>query len=413
MEGNLKKNTIWNTIGITLNSFNSLFFLIIINRVNGVDIAGVFSFAFSVACLLYVVGIYSGRTYQVSDIKRELNDKEYLIHKFYTCIIMMFFAFVFIVIRDYNFEKNIIIILLCLYKCLEAFSDTLYGYLQKNDKLYVVGKSLFFKSIIGIIVFLLIDLITKNIIISCIALLLNSLLFVVFFDIYKSKKYISHDNVNLKNVNKLFKLGFSVFAFSFLAVFIVNIPKYVIDYLLNDEYQTIFSIIVMPGTVVSLCGQYIMSPMLTNIVDCLDRNAYKEFNSIINKIVKILLVLALLIEIAAALLGIPILSFVYAIDLTNYKIDLILIIFGAIMYAVAGIYSTALITMRKNNMQLLIYFIDSIFGVTICYFLIYNFGIYGATYGYLFTMILHVILYIIYYVYEYRKLKNLCINTNN
>ena len=28
MENNLKKNVIWNTIGVTLNSFNSLFFLI-------------------------------------------------------------------------------------------------------------------------------------------------------------------------------------------------------------------------------------------------------------------------------------------------------------------------------------------------------------------------------------------------
>lgn len=412
MEENFKKNTIWNIIGITLNSFNSLFFLIIINRVNGVDVAGVFSFAFSAACLLYAVGIYSGRTYQVSDIKRELNDREYLVHKFYTCIIMMLLAFVFIAIRNYDFEKNIIIILLCFYKCLEAFSDTLYGYLQKNNKLYIVGKSLFFKSLIGIIVFLLVDLITKNIIISCIALLLNSLLFVAFYDAYKSKKYISQESINLKNVNKLFKLGFSVFAFSFLAVFIVNIPKYVIDYLLTDAYQTIFSIIVMPGTVVSLCGQYIMAPMLTNIVDCLDRKAYKEFNSIVNKMVKILLIFALLIEIAAVLLGIPILSFVYAIDLTDYKIDLILIIFGAIMYAVAGIYSTALITMRKNNMQLLIYSIDSIFGLIICYFLIYNFGIHGATYGYLFTMILHVILYIIYYIYEYKKLKDLRLNNN-
>ena len=29
---NLKLNAIWNTLGITVNSFNSLFFLIIINR---------------------------------------------------------------------------------------------------------------------------------------------------------------------------------------------------------------------------------------------------------------------------------------------------------------------------------------------------------------------------------------------
>ena len=34
MNGNLKKNFIWNMIGMTLNSFNSLFFMIIVTRLN-------------------------------------------------------------------------------------------------------------------------------------------------------------------------------------------------------------------------------------------------------------------------------------------------------------------------------------------------------------------------------------------
>ena len=44
MKNNLKKNVIWNTLGLTFNSFNSLFFLIIINRINGIDDGGIFSF---------------------------------------------------------------------------------------------------------------------------------------------------------------------------------------------------------------------------------------------------------------------------------------------------------------------------------------------------------------------------------
>ncbi len=406
MENNFKKNTIWNTVGITLNSFNSLFFLIIINRINSVDVAGIFSFAFSVACSLYVVGIYAGRTYQISDINGELNDREYLIHKFLTCGLMLILTVLFIIIKDYSLEKNIIILFLCFYKCLDAFSDTLYGYLQKNEELYIVGKSLFFKSLLGILLFLIIDIVTKNIILSCFVLVINSILFLLLYDARKSIKLIDDKKVNINNVMRLFRLGFSVFAFSFLAVFIVNIPKYIIDFLLSNEFQTIFSVIVMPGTVMSLCGQYIMSPLLTNVVDCFNHQRYKEFNGMITKIIKILVVLGILIEIAAYILGIPVLSFVYALNLTEYRLDLILIIFGAIMYAIAGIYSTALITMRKNNVQLLIYIISSLFGVIICYFLISNFGIHGATYGYLSIMLVHTCLYVLYYLYEYKKLIN-------
>ncbi len=64
--------------------------MIIINRVNGVEIAGIFSFAFSIACLLFIVGIYAGRTYQVSDINENLNNYEYLVHKYITCTMMFF-----------------------------------------------------------------------------------------------------------------------------------------------------------------------------------------------------------------------------------------------------------------------------------------------------------------------------------
>ena len=149
-----------------------MFFLIFINRINGVKIAGIFSFAFSIACLLYIVGIYSGRTFQVSDLKGELNDREYLVHKFITCGIMIFFTLAFLGLGNYNVEKSVIIILLCIYKALEAFSDTFYGYLQKNDELHIVGKSLFFKSLVGLILFFIVDIYTKDIILSCAVLVI-------------------------------------------------------------------------------------------------------------------------------------------------------------------------------------------------------------------------------------------------
>ena len=50
MQVNLKKDFIWNMIGSTFSSFNSLFFLIIVTRINGSNEAGIFTFAFSTAC---------------------------------------------------------------------------------------------------------------------------------------------------------------------------------------------------------------------------------------------------------------------------------------------------------------------------------------------------------------------------
>lgn len=403
MNDNLKKNAIWNTFGITLNSFNSLFFLIIINRINGVDIAGIFSFAFSVACLLYIVGIYQGRIFQVSDTKKELTNREYFVHKIISCVMMMVCAFLFIIIKNYSFEKNIVIILLCLYKCIEAFDETLFAYLQKNDELYLVGKSYFYRSFFGIVLFFLADYLTENIVVSCIVLLLNSFLFLFFYDFKNALKYLIRDEIRWSRVWMLYRIGFSVFAFSFLSVYIVNIPKYILDIFMSNSYQTVFGIIVMPGTVVSLCGQYITSPVLTHIVDAFNNKDFQKFNQLIKKMTILLLCVGVFVEIVAFFLGIPVLNIVYAINLNEYKLDLLIILFGALLYAVAGIFSTAMITMRKNNVQLIIYIIDALIGMVVCYYAIGNYGIHGATAGYVTTMSCHFVMYTVIYA---REIKN-------
>ncbi len=401
---NLRINAIWYTIGLTLNSFNSLFFLIIINRVNGVDTAGIFSFAFSIACLLYIVGIYSGRVYQVSDLSGELNDYEYLIHKIMTCSIAFLIAIIFIIIKDYSVKKNIIIILLTIYKCFESFSDVFYGFLQKNEKLYIVGKSLSYKTICGVVIFLATDYITNNILLSCSLLVLNSLFWTVFYDIRKSMKLVSISSYDFIKIIKFFKVSFSVFAFMFLSVYIVNVPKYIMDILLSNSFQTIFGIIIMPATVVSLCGQYIVAPFVTQMTNYYNREEYNGFNKLVIKLLALLLAIGIVIEICSAFFGIPVLSILYAIDLRKYWIDLMIIMIGAICYALAGIISTAMITMRANNGQFLIYSIDALVGTIIGYFLISTFGIHGATYSYVITMIIHVLMYLVYYTYYIRKL---------
>ncbi|MFQ6792512.1 MAG: lipopolysaccharide biosynthesis protein [Thomasclavelia sp.] len=406
MNNNLKKNTIWHTIGLTLNSFNSLFFLIIVNRINGVNIGGIFSFAFSLSCLLYMVGIYSGRTYQVSDVSKELNDYDYLLHKVITCFLMMIIVVFFVMLKNYSLEKNVIIIILCLYKCMEAFSETFYGYLQKNDKLYLVGKSLFFKSLIAILAFLIVDIITKNIILSSFTLVVVNILFILLYDVRKSKKYISNERITIKNILKLFKKGFPVFSFSFLSSYVASAPKYIIDMLLSNSFQNIFGIIIMPGTVMSLCGQYIMAPLLTNVVDCYNQGMYIKLKNIVFKMVKILLCLGVFVELVAYILGIPVLTLLYGINLNNYRIDLVLIIFGAIFYSLSGIFSTVLITMRKNNIQLLIYILSSIIITLLSYLLVCNYGIHGATYAYVIAMFLHALIYYLYFMFEFKKLKS-------
>ena len=79
---NFNKNFLWNIVGTTFNAFNSLFFLIIVTRINGTNDAGIFTLAYSTACILYVIGVYAGRIFQVTE-RENINNKEYIVNRSY------------------------------------------------------------------------------------------------------------------------------------------------------------------------------------------------------------------------------------------------------------------------------------------------------------------------------------------
>lgn len=78
MKQNIKKDYLWNTIGVLAQNAISPLLLIVVTRLNGVDDSGLFSFAFSLALIFWAIGIWGGRTYQVSDVKHEFTPQSYI-----------------------------------------------------------------------------------------------------------------------------------------------------------------------------------------------------------------------------------------------------------------------------------------------------------------------------------------------
>ena len=391
---NEKKNFLWNAVGLSLNTFNSLFFMIIINRINSGKEAGIFTFAFSLVGMLYFIAIFYSRAFQVSN--KKFSNKEYIIHRIINCILTLIISTLFVVICKYSFYKSMIILLITLFRVLEALADVFYGIEQVNGYLYKAGKSMFFKGIISIIVFLIIDIITKDVRLSCFGIIIINLFGILFYDIKNSKDYIEND-IKMSNLISLYKKTLPIFIFSFLNIYLVNSTKYTLDFYDSAEIQNIFGIILMPGTMLSLCCQYILNPYLNKMSDFKKNNNFLDFNKLIAKISSYVILLGILGEIVCYLIGIPLLNFVYNIDLKQYKYLLLIIIIGAICYALVNIFSSALTILERNFIQMIIYIINSIFAFIISIILISNYKIKGAAIGYSIIMLLILITYILCY----------------
>lgn len=402
-----KKNFLWNILGTSLNAFTSLFYMIIVTRVNGVDNAGIFTIAFSTACILYVIGIYAGRIYQVTEPNKEITDKDYIINRLLSIFLMILFVILFCLIKKYTILKSIIFILLTIFKSIEAFSEVIYGILQKNEKLEIVGKSLCLKSICSVLIFAITDIITQNMAISIVSIIIIWIVILFTYDIKNSKEYIDFSGkVNIQNVNKIFKSGFFTFAISFLGLYILNAPKYAIDNYLENNYQTIFGIIVMPATVIGLVAQFLIHPYLNQILDFYNKKDMKNLNKLIMKLIYMILGFGAISSLLAYFLGPEVLGLIYGIDLNSYRVGLLIIIISATLYTIGVIYSSILITIRETFSQFIIYIIVAIFALITSNICTKLNNINGAIVAYFMIMSLQ---FLSYFIYTNIKLKKISV----
>ena len=389
------KNFIWNILGTGLNAFNSLFFLIIVTRINGINDAGIFSIAYSTALILYTIGLYSGRLCQVTDIENKVKDKDYIVNRSITCILMIAISIVFVFIKNYTPYKMGIFILLCVYKATEAFADILYGIMQKNEMLYKSGQSLTIKSIGGLIIFLGIDILTKNLIWSILAIILLNVATILIFDVILVCRNLIDmaSKVNMQNVWKILKSEFFVFANSFAGIYVLNAPKYSIDNYLTEDIQAIFGYIMMPATVITLFTQFIFMPYLNKLKELYERKNMKEFNKIAFKIKMAVIAFGILATGGAFLLGPEVLSLIYDENLIAYRINLTIILASYIMYGISYVNLVLLTTTRHTFVQFLVYVFTMIVACVGSNILVKNIQLNGATISCAVTLGVQFVLY--------------------
>lgn len=390
-----KKNFIWNMLGSLTYGFTSLIFMIIVTRINGVNDAGIYTFAFAIACSLAAIGSYCGKTYQVTETDSKISDYDYIYNRITTFILMQLVGLFFCVLNGYSLNKFLIILLLVFYRGIDTLTESVHAITQKNGYLYKTGISMFIKTIILVSVFFIVDLITKSLLNSCFALCITSILFFYIIDYSTAKKYTKkHAYNNNKNI-KLLKKGFLLFIYSFLSTYIINSPKYALERFGTEELQAIFGIIVMPASFLTLISVYIVQPFLNKITSYIKDNNYTKLIKLIIKICSVILFFGVFVVCVSFFIGIPLLELVYGIELENQVFNLIIILIGSIFYSFAIIISAVIIALRHIKEQLIIFIINALTAYFITNFFVSGEMIFGASLSYMLSMLIQFILYII------------------
>ena len=401
-----KSEIIWNTLGSFVESLLSAVLLMFCTRLNGTEIAGMFSISFATATILNAVGDFGIRIYQVTDTNRKYKFGDYLLARVVVVISMVIIGIIFVNISGYTLEKLWICISLILFKVIDNLSETYQGEFQLRNRLDLGGKSMVIRVSSSLMMFFIADLITKNVIISCIALVITNLILFLLWDVRILSKFqkieIKFDKLHIKEILiDCFPLAIS----TCLSLYIINATKYAIDNFGDYTMQTYFNVIYMPTFVINLVSAFIIKPFLKPFGDFWNNREYSKF---IKSIVYIILVLAgatICIDIACALFGVPVLSFLYGIELSSFKLEMILLVVSGFFYASATVILYALSTIRKQKLATVAYIITSIFALIVSNICVNKWQMNGAVLSNMLTTIILFILMTVFFLYELLKFK--------
>ena len=399
-----KKDYIWNSIGSFLQSAISPILLIVITRLNGVGDSGLFSFAMSLSVVFWAISLWGGRTYQVSDVKKEFSSGDYIVVRFISSLIVAVFSISFCILSGYDLIKTELIMVLVSFKILESIADSMYGVLQIHNNLYIVGISLTIKSVFGFIIFAIVDILTKNIVYGALSIFLVNIVVVIFYDIpwMKHVESVGLTKKNIMQAGKIMKKTAEVFVVVFLTMFSLNIPRYFLDKYHYDQIGY-FGIMAMPITLLTLFISFVLQPNVVNLSELLKKKKIKEFTKIVSKIDFITFTLGILFVVSSYLIGVWALNTVFGIDINNFSIDLTIMVIGAVANAFVSIYVNLLIILRRFKGQFYILLVTNILAVVLSVYLIDRLAMLGSVLVFMIISFLQAI--ILLFIYK-RSLKN-------
>ena len=399
-----KYKYMWFTLGTACFALATLVMTIVISRLLGETQAGMFSVGLSIAQWLVTIAYFEIRTFQVTDVRNEYSFKYYLTLRILMCIITFLASIVYVVFNNYDIQKVIIILLVCLYKISDSIADTFEGEFQKEDRIDISGKSEFYRVFFSILVLVIAVAVSKNLILSLIIMNVVAYGMIVLLDISIAVKRVSvRMTGDMKRLWKLVKMCIPLAVSTFLSTYIINSSKLSVDRVLGDEAQLYYTAVFMPNMVINLFSGIIFKPMQTAMAVNYYEKKYKNFWHIISKIILIITGFTFVCEVGAYVLGIPVLSWLYGVNLKEYKLTLLLLLLCGGINAINIIFYYVLAIMRKQKYMTILYIIVCLVSFLIMDTMTGKMGLMGASLGYLILVSLLAALLLVYIIIQTRR----------
>lgn len=398
------RNVVWNMIGSLVYSIATIVLATLVKRIAGIEAGDDFTIAFKVGQTLLTVGYFEVRLFQVTDEKEEYKFQDYFSFRLITCALMLIMCMIYLAATGRSGEMLLLIFSLCLFKMGDALADVFEGDYQKHERLDLSGKSLTLRTAISVLVFVIVLIFTKNTAISSLAMAATAFLVIGVFNPPMRKAYGGTWSFAFrkKKVKALFFDCVFLAIGAFLCSYILNCVVFAVDAYASDS-NYVFGALFMPTSVINLFSGMIFKPVLTTLTSRYERHQYGGFLKLLGLLMCAVAGLTVICLVGAWLIGVPVLSAIYAVDLSPYMEELLILIIGGGLNAASILVYYGLVVMRRQRKIFGCYVVTFVLTFAVPYVLVNRMRLLGAALAFLVVMLVQTIVFLTLLLWECRK----------
>lgn len=385
-------------LGSGIYSLATVIFVMLAKRLVGEEAGAKFYMAFTTGQMLLTIGYFEIRPFHVTDVKQQYKAKEYFGFRVISSAAMLACAVVVGIVYVVNGKADaagfMLIITMCILKMFDGIADVFEGEFQRNDRIDISGMSMAFRTMAIMAVFSIIAWVTRNIYAASAAAAVTGLagtaVVAVVWSHWFEPLSVSFDREKMKS---LFRSTILLFIGSAMCMWLWNGTKYVVEWTLTDRDTLAYGIVFMPTMVINLGSSFVFKPMLTTLARHYEQGEYKAFAKLVAVLVATAVGITVVTLGAGAWLGIPVLSWLYDIELAPYKSVMLVLIAAGGFNAVSILFYYALTVMRLQKEIFAGYTITFVVSIILPIVMVKAMGIAGAGTSYLIVMMLLTVLF--------------------
>jgi O-antigen/teichoic acid export membrane protein len=238
----LRRNFTWTASGFAIYALMQWGVIIALAKIGDPTSVGSFTLATAIATPVLLFTNLQLRALQASDARSDFQFSDYVSLRVATSSIGFLLIVAFALLGGYPTYVAGAVVVVGAAKCIESFSDVLYGLFQRHERFERTAKSLIIRSSASLIAVVAVMVTTGSVLLVCLAIAIAWLLTLVFYDLDRAKRLLSsHENLNryatvrdwvpfaTTRMMALTKLAFPLGIVMLLISLNLNIPRIVIE----------------------------------------------------------------------------------------------------------------------------------------------------------------------------------------